>query len=44
MSLPIYTTPADPKALQNAAVYQSQGGGGLPNAVMPTQRFPVILN
>ncbi|MDO5404296.1 MAG: neuraminidase-like domain-containing protein [Proteus sp. (in: enterobacteria)] len=44
LSLPIYTAPADPKALQNAAVIQSQGGSGLPNAVMPTQRFPVILN
>lgn len=42
--LPIYATPADPKALQNAAVNQSQGGSALPNAVMPTQRFPVILN
>lgn len=44
LSLPIYATPADPKALQNAAVNQSQGGSALPNAVMPTQRFPVILN
>ncbi|WP_156510831.1 hypothetical protein [Proteus hauseri] len=44
LSLPIYATPADPKALQNAAINQSQGGSALPNAVMPTQRFPVILN
>ncbi|MGC2866410.1 neuraminidase-like domain-containing protein [Proteus vulgaris] len=44
LSLPIYATPADPKALQNAAVNQSQGGSALPNAVMPTQRFPVMLN
>lgn len=45
LSLAIYATPADPKALQNAAVNQSQGGSSaLPNAVMPTQRFPVILN
>ncbi|MBG2710185.1 hypothetical protein I4558_04040 [Proteus mirabilis] len=44
LSLAIYATPADPKALQNAAVNQSQGGSALPNAVMPTQRFPVILN
>lgn len=44
LSLAIYATPADPKALQNAAVNQSQGGSALPNAMMPTQRFPVILN
>ncbi|WP_368888165.1 neuraminidase-like domain-containing protein [Proteus columbae] len=44
LSLPIYATPADPKALQNAAINQSQGGSALPNAVMPTQRFPVMLN
>lgn len=44
LSLPTYATPADPKALQNAAVNQSQGGSTLPNAVMPAQRFPVILN
>lgn len=44
LSLAVYATPADPKALQNAAVNQSQGGSALPNAVMPTQRFPVILN
>ncbi|UPK80717.1 Tc toxin subunit A [Proteus vulgaris] len=44
LSLAIYATPADPKALQNAAVNQSQGGSTLPNVVMPTQRFPVILN
>ncbi|MBI6528155.1 hypothetical protein JEP40_03280 [Proteus vulgaris] len=44
LSLAIYATPADPKALQNAAVNQSQGGSALPNAIMPTQRFPVILN
>lgn len=44
LSLAIYSTPTDPKALQNAAVNQSQGGSALPNAVMPTQRFPVILN
>lgn len=44
LSLAIYSTPTDPKALQNAAVNQSQGGSALPNAVMPTHRFPVILN
>ncbi|MBG3081233.1 hypothetical protein I4632_13595 [Proteus mirabilis] len=44
LSLAIYATPADPKALQNAAVNQSQGGSTLPNAMMPVQRFPVILN
>lgn len=44
LSLAIYSTPADPKALQNAAVSQSQGGSALPVAIMPTQRFPVMLN
>ncbi|WP_245684025.1 neuraminidase-like domain-containing protein, partial [Proteus myxofaciens] len=44
LSLAIYATPADPKALQNAVVNQSQGGSALPNATMPTQRFPVMLN
>ncbi len=44
LSLPMYATPADPKALQNAAVDQLQGGSTLPTAVMPTQRFPVVLN
>lgn len=44
LSLAIYATPADPKALQNAAVNQAQGGSALPNAVIPTQRFPVMLN
>lgn len=44
MSLAIYTAPADPKALQNAAVNQSQGGSALPTVVVPTQRFSAILN
>lgn len=44
LSLAIYATPADPKALQNAAVNQAQGGSALPEAVIPTQRFPVMLN
>ncbi|QEK49503.1 hypothetical protein FY167_16410 [Proteus mirabilis] len=44
LSLPMYATPADPKALQNATVNQSQGGSTLPTAIMPIQRFPVVLN
>ncbi|WP_368910966.1 neuraminidase-like domain-containing protein [Proteus vulgaris] len=44
LSLPMYATPVDPKMLQNIAVNQSQENGSLPNAVMPTQRFPVMLN
>lgn len=44
LSLPMYATPADPKALQNAAVDQSQSSSALPTAIMPTQRFPVVLN
>lgn len=44
LSLPMYATTVDPKMLQNTAVNQSQENGALPNAVMPTQRFPVILN
>lgn len=44
LSLPMYAPHADPKALQNAAVDQSQGSSALPTAIMPTQRFPVVLN
>lgn len=44
LSLAIYATPADPKALQNAAVNRPQGEGALPKAIMPMQRFPVMLN
>lgn len=44
LSLAIYATPADPKALQNAAVNQAQGGSALPEVVIPTQRFPVMLD
>ncbi|MFZ0218586.1 MAG: neuraminidase-like domain-containing protein [Candidatus Aquirickettsiella sp.] len=43
LSLPIYATPANPSALRSAAVSASQGGGNLPQAVMPLCRFPVIL-
>lgn len=44
LSLPMYAAPADPKALQIAAVNQSQEDGVLPKAMIPIQRFPVILN
>ncbi|WP_109850413.1 hypothetical protein [Proteus sp. CA142267] len=44
LSLPMYATPADPKALQITAVNQSQENGVLPKAMIPVQRFPVILN
>ncbi|WP_100158951.1 Tc toxin subunit A-related protein [Proteus columbae] len=43
LSLPMYATPADPKVLQAAAVSQSQNNSVLPNAMMPTQRFPAIV-
>ncbi|CAH2926330.1 MAG: Unknown, probable insecticidal toxin [uncultured Paraburkholderia sp.] len=43
LSLSVYATPADPSALLSAAVNASSGGGDLPTAVMPSYRFPVIL-
>lgn len=44
LSLPMYATPADPKALLITAVNQSQEDGVLPKVMIPVQRFPVILN
>lgn len=44
LSLPVYATPADPAALQSAAVTNAQGGSDLPPAVMSMYRFPVILD
>ena len=43
LSLSVYATPADPAALLSAAVMNSQGGSGLPIAIMPPYRFPVML-
>lgn len=43
LSLFVYATPADPAALLSAAVIGSQGGSDLPEAIMPTYRFPVML-
>ncbi|KGM28692.1 toxin [Photorhabdus luminescens] len=41
--LPIYATPADPKALLSAAVANSQGGSKLPTSFMSLWRFPQML-
>lgn len=44
LTLPLYATPADPKALQNAAAAASVGSAGsLPNASLSILRFPQIL-
>lgn len=43
LSLSVYATPADPAALLSAAVIGSQGGSDLPAAIMPSYRFPVML-
>lgn len=43
LSLSVYATPADPAALLSAAVNASSGGSDLPAAVMPANRFPVVL-
>lgn len=43
LSLSVYATPADPTALLSAAVMGSQGGSDLPKAIMPTYRFPMML-
>lgn len=45
LTLPLYATPAAPKALQSAAAAASAGGGSaLPtNATIAIQRFPVML-
>ncbi|MDE9463337.1 neuraminidase-like domain-containing protein [Xenorhabdus bovienii] len=44
LSLPIFATPADPKALLSAAVATSQGGGHLPKVSLPLWRFPQMLD
>ncbi|TDB55589.1 neuraminidase-like domain-containing protein [Photorhabdus luminescens] len=41
--LPMYATPANPKALLSAAVATSQGGGTLPKPFMSLWRFPHML-
>ncbi|ELA9298406.1 neuraminidase-like domain-containing protein [Vibrio parahaemolyticus] len=44
LTLPLYTTPADPKALQNAVAASVGGTDALPNnATIAIQRFPVML-
>ncbi|MCC8458171.1 neuraminidase-like domain-containing protein [Photorhabdus aegyptia] len=43
LHLPIYATPADPKALLSAAVANSQGGSKLPTSFMSLWRFPQML-
>jgi|GEM_PF-1287450 len=44
LTLPIFATPADPKALQNAAAAASTAGGAqLPNVSIAIQRFPLML-
>ncbi|OCA53696.1 neuraminidase-like domain-containing protein [Photorhabdus namnaonensis] len=43
LNLPIYATPADPKALLSAAVANSQGGGNLPQVSISLWRFPHML-
>ncbi|MDC9621814.1 neuraminidase-like domain-containing protein [Xenorhabdus sp. XENO-7] len=44
LSLPIFATPADPKALLSAAVATSQGGGNLPKVSLLLWRFPQMLD
>ncbi|MCT8342098.1 Tc toxin subunit A [Photorhabdus kleinii] len=43
LHLPIYATPADPKALLSAAIANSQGGSKLPTSFMSLWRFPQML-
>ncbi|WP_387465321.1 neuraminidase-like domain-containing protein [Photorhabdus sp. RM323S] len=43
LHLPIYATPADPKALLSAAVASTQGGSSLPTSFMSLWRFPHML-
>ncbi|MCD4506930.1 Tc toxin subunit A [Chromobacterium piscinae] len=44
LSLPLFATPADPKALQSAAATAAAGGGNsLPNVSIGIQRFPLML-
>ncbi|MCT8342099.1 MULTISPECIES: Tc toxin subunit A-related protein [Photorhabdus] len=43
LHLPIFATPADPKALLSAAVASSQGGSNMPTSFMSLWRFPHML-
>ncbi|WP_391528719.1 neuraminidase-like domain-containing protein [Photorhabdus akhurstii] len=43
LHLPIFATPADPKALLSAAVASSQGGSNLPSEFISVWRFPHML-
>lgn len=43
LSLSVYARQADPARLLSAAVMDSQGGSDLPEAIMPTYRFPAML-
>ncbi|NRD30251.1 insecticidal toxin complex protein A [Shewanella sp. DC2-4] len=43
LSLPVYAHSADPVALLSAAVFSAQGGSSLPSTVMPSYRFPIML-
>ncbi|MBS9437739.1 toxin [Photorhabdus noenieputensis] len=43
LHLPIFATPADPKALLSAAVANSQGGSNLPSEFTSVWRFPHML-
>ncbi|ETS29768.1 virulence plasmid 28 protein [Photorhabdus khanii NC19] len=43
LHLPIYATPADPKALLSATVASSQGGAALSQPFMSLWRFPQML-
>ncbi|NDK99956.1 neuraminidase-like domain-containing protein [Photorhabdus bodei] len=43
LHLPIFATPADPKALLSAAVASSQGGSNMPASFMSLWRFPHML-
>ncbi|WP_240042831.1 neuraminidase-like domain-containing protein [Photorhabdus luminescens] len=43
LHLPIFATPADPKALLSAAVANSQGGSNLPSGFISVWRFPHML-
>ncbi|EML5381256.1 toxin [Enterobacter bugandensis] len=44
LRLPVYASPADPKAMLTTAATSSQGGVALPGAIMPPWRFPVMLD
>ncbi|ODS24949.1 hypothetical protein AB835_01430 [Candidatus Endobugula sertula] len=45
LTLPMYATPADPKALQSAAAAAASGNtGSVPNTTIAIRRFPLMLN